>query len=197
MHVPLLRELFPTARFIHIIRDVRDYCLSINKAWGKNMIRAAQRWCDDVQKFKLECCNLGDAYIEVKFEGLITEPELTLKKICNFLEIEFQTQMLSLAKPSENLGDAKGLKTIKKDNHHKYPYLMNPDLCRKLEMITAHILRSYEYAVDYSGNRKKVNKVKLLGYKILDGINLLIFDIREYNFLKGVKRSLNYYRMKR
>ncbi|MDP1558114.1 MAG: sulfotransferase [Nitrosomonas sp.] len=40
-HITALAKVFPNAQFIHIIRDVRDYCLSINKAWGKDMPRAA------------------------------------------------------------------------------------------------------------------------------------------------------------
>ena len=47
-HIPLLKRLYPQAKFIHIIRDVRDYCLSIHKAWNKNILRAAQRWSDDI-----------------------------------------------------------------------------------------------------------------------------------------------------
>ena len=31
-----------------IVRDVRDYCLSIQKAGGKDMLRAAQRWVDRI-----------------------------------------------------------------------------------------------------------------------------------------------------
>lgn len=196
-HVSLLKELFPAAKFIHIIRDVRDYCLSINKAWGKSMIRAAQRWADDVYKFKVLSRDLGDSIIEIKFEDLITEPEPTLKMICDFLGIEFQEQMLSLARPSENIGDAKGLNAIMRDNHHKYSYLMDPGMCRKIEMVTSEILRSYAYEVDYPGAMKRVNKIKLLGYKILDGVNLFIFDTREYGFFNCFERNLYSYMMKR
>ena len=44
----LLHKLWPEAKFIHIIRDVRDYCLSMQNAWHKNMMRSAQRWVDDI-----------------------------------------------------------------------------------------------------------------------------------------------------
>ena len=45
----LLWSIFPDARVIHIIRDARDYCLSMKRAWGKAMLRSAQRWADDVR----------------------------------------------------------------------------------------------------------------------------------------------------
>jgi hypothetical protein len=37
-HLPLIKRLYPKAKFIHIVRDVRDYCLSIQKAWGKKAL---------------------------------------------------------------------------------------------------------------------------------------------------------------
>ena len=48
-HLPLLRQLWPEARFIHIIRDARDVCLSSHKAWKKAVLRNAQRWTDEVR----------------------------------------------------------------------------------------------------------------------------------------------------
>ncbi|PQP35618.1 hypothetical protein C6A37_01585 [Desulfobacteraceae bacterium SEEP-SAG9] len=124
-HTPLLKKLFPEARFIHIIRDVRDYCLSINKAWGKNMIRAAQRWRDDLRRIKSDSRQFKYDYFEVKYEDLISQPADTLRRICGFLDIEFETNMLKLSEPSEKWGgDAKGMKEIKIDNINKYRYLM-------------------------------------------------------------------------
>ena len=46
--LPALRALYPGARFVHIIRDVRDVSLSSQVAWGKDPVRNAQRWMDEV-----------------------------------------------------------------------------------------------------------------------------------------------------
>ncbi|MCI0625673.1 MAG: sulfotransferase, partial [Acidobacteria bacterium] len=43
-HIAWLLREFPSAKVIHIVRDVRDYCVSIRNAWGKDVRRAAQRW---------------------------------------------------------------------------------------------------------------------------------------------------------
>ncbi len=43
-HLGPLKRLFPSAKFIHMIRDPRDYCLSIRESWGKHPWRAAYRW---------------------------------------------------------------------------------------------------------------------------------------------------------
>ena len=75
LYLPLLKTLFPKAKFVHIIRDVRDYCLSINAAWQKNPYRAAQRWHDSIKKCRKDGKTLpqGD-YMEINYEALIDDP---------------------------------------------------------------------------------------------------------------------------
>ena len=43
-HMPLLKAVFPNAKFLHVIRDHRDYCLSVRKSFAKSVYRAAVRW---------------------------------------------------------------------------------------------------------------------------------------------------------
>ncbi len=76
-HINLINDVYPNARFIHIIRDPRDYCLSIRKAWGKNMYRAAQRWRDDVAKCRNEGRqNVGSRYFEFRYEDLLLDDQV-------------------------------------------------------------------------------------------------------------------------
>ncbi len=61
----LIKSLYPSARFIHIIRDVRDYCLSIRRAWGKDMLRAAQRWAQSIDVARSAGAQMGCDYMEL------------------------------------------------------------------------------------------------------------------------------------
>lgn len=189
-HTPLLKKNFPQARIIHIIRDVRDYCLSINNAWGKNIIRAAQRWSDDVRKINSDSRLFQKDYIEIKYEDLISQPHSILQKICDFIHIEFDSKILKLSEPSENIGDAKGMKGIKTDNTKKYLFLMNPITLEKVEAIAASVLRSHGYSVNYSGKTKNVNKFKMIYYQSIDAINMIKFDMRQKGFQYAVKRNI-------
>lgn len=186
-HLPLLKELFPNSRFIHIIRDVRDYCLSINKTWGKNMIRAAQRWVDDVKKAMSDAKKFSEDYIEVRYEDLIESPEITLREICTFLNVEFDKRMLHLSKPAENLGDTKGKKDIIRDNKEKYLKLMKPSIRKKIEAIAASVLKSCGYAVDYSGEIQRASRRQMLYYQVLDGFSLFKSNMRERGFFTALK----------
>lgn len=191
-HMELLKELFPEARFIHIIRDVRDYCLSVKKAWGKSMLRAAQRWCDDILKIRAASAKFPEDYLEVRYEELLAEPEAVLKRICDFLEVEYDPRMTQLSRPTENLGDAKGWSGIKKDNAGKYRHLMDIGLRKEIEAIAAPLLRQLGYLVEYQGNQKKIGRVKMLFYEFADGLMLFRYRMRERGAFKAMKWSFSF-----
>ncbi len=198
-HFPLLRKTFPEARFIHIIRDVRDYCLSVNKAWGKNMVRAAQRWCDDICQIRLSAKSWPGAYLEVRYEDLLEDPTSAMRKICTFLSVEFDPRMIRLSRPAENLGDAKGWSCIKKDNSGKYLGQMAPELRKRIEAITAPLLEGLGYPVETGVAARppaRLTGVRMLCYKVTDGFMILRYRIRHRGWLKAMKWSLSFYKVK-
>jgi len=188
-HIPILKLIFPNARLIHIVRDVRDYCLSVNKAWGKNMVRAAQRWADAVEKARDDGRRLKKDYIEVKYEDLISHTDSIIKTVCDFLDIESEPQMLCLSKPCEPRGDARG-KEINRSNKEKYLKLMNYDLRMKIESLTAQVLRLYDYPIDYFGAVKRLGGVETFYYKMMDGVSLFRYSVTERGLLNTVKWNL-------
>jgi hypothetical protein len=72
-HLPFLAQLFPTARFIHIIRDGRDVALSLKKlAWGPtNLYGGARYWAWGVSTCRKDGANLGSRYFEVRLVDLM------------------------------------------------------------------------------------------------------------------------------
>ena len=112
--------------------------------------------------------------------------------LCGFLDIEFDARMLKLSKPSEKLGDAKGMKEIKRDNIEKYRYLMKPSILEKVEAIAASELKSYGYYIDYLGKDKRVNKPQMFFYRSLDGINMIKFGMKERSFLNTERWNIKF-----
>jgi hypothetical protein len=105
--MPTLHSLFPSARFLHVIRDGRDTALSTLRWASKG--KGPGRW-DLWQKDPVGCCALwwrwqvgagrrdgsalGDSvYREVYYEKLVAEPASELSAICGFLGIPFDDQM--------------------------------------------------------------------------------------------------------
>jgi len=193
-HVPLLKTLYPEAKFIHIVRDVRDYCLSINKAWGKNMIRAAQRWVDDVSEAHRNINMLGDDGIEVLYEDLLDDPMMVSRNLCKFLGVEFEESMIRLANAVENIGDAKDKLDIIKNNKEKWKKGMTEDLINEIEAITGPLLMEFNYPVTYSGKLKRVSQPRMRWYQILDAWNLVINN-PETELTKSLLFHLKYFKV--
>jgi len=185
-HLPLLEELYPSARYIHIVRDVRDYCLSSNQAWGKHMLRAAQSWSIRIGQLREHAAPIGDRLLQIRYEDLLADPRLTLSAVCDHLDIGFEESMLTPSKSAENLGDTRGHFEIVTGNINKYIERIPTATLRKIESITSSELKAYGYPSAYTGPLLRVSVAELLLYRLLDGINLFRFEIRQRGLMKGV-----------
>lgn len=188
-HIPLLVEQFPDARVIHIIRDARDCSLSMHRAWGKNILRAAQRWQDDVSSAREDGRSLPDAYREIRYEDLLSDPRSTLQGLCSFIGIGFDEGMLGVNAANEDKGDTRGSKEVVSGNVGKYRSSMDPGVIRAVEKITCTTLRSLGYPCDYSGSRHRLPEWKLRLLQLSDGVNL----VRTTMSQRGLAGSLQFY----
>ncbi len=98
-YIPLLHHLFPTARFVHVIRDGRDVALSTLDKWGSkefhvDIYYAARNWVRRVRQAREGGARLGKhLYYELHYEQLVQQPEQELQKLCHFLGEEYLPQM--------------------------------------------------------------------------------------------------------
>ncbi|WP_208586124.1 sulfotransferase family protein [Gracilibacillus suaedae] len=107
-------KVFPNAKFVHLIRDGRDVVASYKTAkLYENVEEACDRWVDSLRHIrKFSSLLSNDFYHEVKYETLVNSPLDETKKICKFLNIGFQTEMIYRSS-NIRMGDVEGL------NHHK------------------------------------------------------------------------------
>ncbi|MEL6454185.1 MAG: sulfotransferase [Cyanobacteria bacterium J06623_5] len=102
-HFDRLLQIWPDARFIHIVRDGRDVARSCMKmGWAGDGWHGAQRWLTaetlwESLKTKLP----ADRQIEVRFEDLITDTVDTLTQVCHFLGESYHPDMMSYAKNTD------------------------------------------------------------------------------------------------
>ena len=104
-YIKSMREIqvyLPEARFIHLIRDGRDVALSILKQhWGPQTIEAAaEKWRSRVLRGRAQQPYLG-FYLEVKFEDLVLHTERELRRICGFIDLDFDPAMLGYHETAE------------------------------------------------------------------------------------------------
>ena len=96
--VPQLAHLFPGARFIHVIRDGRDVAKSFQaRRWsGKWLHLNAQEWLVAMQcGQRWRRSNFATQFLEIRYEDVVRNPERELRRICEFLEEQYEPQMLS------------------------------------------------------------------------------------------------------
>ena len=188
LRIPLLDQLFPAGRVIHIVRDCRDYAVSIRKAWGKDPLRAAQRWHDRVSLAQSDGQHLGpQRYLELRYEDLLGDPEATLRRAAAFVGADYDPAMITLDRPSENLGDARGQARIVRSNAEKWRD-MDPALRGHIEAIAGETLTALGYPVSHRGRPDRLTPTRMLAGQVLDGIRLLQGDMTE----RGVVGALRF-----
>jgi hypothetical protein len=107
--IPTLHGLWPTARFVHVVRDGRDVGLSAVN-WTRKAESFARRyptWAEDpvataafwwrwhVSIGRREGARLGPGlYHELRYEDLVRDPAAACRRLCAFLELDYDDAMV-------------------------------------------------------------------------------------------------------
>ena len=193
-HIPLLKTLFPAAKFIHIIRDPRDYGLSAERTWGKNLFRAAHRWRYSIQRAREIGAGIAEDYLEVRYEDLLGAPVAVMEPLTSFLGLRFDPAILTLDQPAENYGAAKGTTRILEANANKFETDLRQDAIRRIEEITYPVLRSLNYTVLYARREAPLTPAALALYQLQDGWKSIWFHVRDKGLITGVRYFVMLYR---
>jgi hypothetical protein len=83
-----LDQLFPDAKFIHIIRDPRDVVLSHRKRFGYvAAVKAVRKWPVYVATASATGQRLGpERYLEVRYEDLVADNDKELRRVFEFID---------------------------------------------------------------------------------------------------------------
>lgn len=104
-HIGLLAEIFPEAKFVHIIRDGRDVALGYmdRDEWGPSTVaEAAYYWRGRVGRGRRAGQALGpERYLEARYEDLVDDPVTTTRRVCRFLGLEYHPEMLRFHEKGE------------------------------------------------------------------------------------------------
>jgi len=97
-----IQRVLPEARFIHIIRDGRDVSLShLRMNWGpETYAQSARLWRNRIRKARKMAPSIAH-YEEVHFEDLVADTEGVLRRVCEFIELDFDPVMLDYHERAE------------------------------------------------------------------------------------------------
>lgn len=193
-HMELIKRIFPKAKFLHMLRDPRDYCLSVKKSWGKNIYRAAQRWNDSVSNACRFGSKLGFDYIEIQYESLLEDPEGSMRKVSTFFGCEYDTKMIEPGRSHEDFGDTRNMYGIIKHNTKKYLKQLSINDIRRIEEIVCHAAVGVGYDLNFAVRYSPLSKLELLMLNIWDGFVSLRHHVRkEHSLARGLRYFVSHY----
>jgi len=98
-NIKLLNQLFPQAKFIHMLRDGRDVAISFARTpwWHKDVNLNLERWAREVGKIEEDgLLLLKERLLTVRYEDLILTPEKMIERVCDFLDVPFEKAILDV-----------------------------------------------------------------------------------------------------
>ena len=97
LHYDRLPQLFPAARYIHLVRDPRDVARSsIGMGWAGNIYRGVDIWTTAERCWDRLVATLApDRYLEVRYETLLHNLTEELGRVCGFLGVDYSEKMLT------------------------------------------------------------------------------------------------------
>jgi len=110
LHADYLQDLFSRPKLIHVYRAPRDVVASLlEQSWMPNDIEhvvSCYKKMIDIWRQKKELLN-DNFFIEVKFEDLVSNPKKIISDICDFAQLELQSDYFDstiVSTKSSNIG---------------------------------------------------------------------------------------------
>lgn len=97
-----LLTLEPHIRILHFFRDPRDVARSaIGMGWAGNVYYGSKTWLVTEKEWEKVAPGLRPLQsLEFSYEELVSSPENTLRKVCSFLEDEYDPEMIRFSENS-------------------------------------------------------------------------------------------------
>lgn len=149
--LPVLGQLFPDAKYVHLVRDGRDVALShFGRHWGpKSVFCGAVEWAERI-RWVLEFAGTlpADQFLEIRYEDLLRQPRAALDRLVPFLEIDGvgDAQRDELA--------ARIGRDVKPDNFDKWKTQFAPRQLAAFDELAGDELAHYGYQVSTTRRRR-------------------------------------------
>lgn len=172
-YVDVLTDLYPQAKFIHIVRDGRAVLSSYqqldidkNQKYApllpKDPVVVAENWVDMVDRIDRHLQRFASGhYITVRYEDILDDFELSISKVCDFLGVNYehsmklfhQVNIKHLMEPVNYSWKENTRKPLDRGKATAWRERLSPnDICR-FESVAASKLVQHGYKTDTSNKR--------------------------------------------
>jgi hypothetical protein len=138
-------------KIIHIVRDIRDVMVSLNKVkWTTDLDLYFPRfWSSSNLYLHSLYKNKKQSYFFIRYEDMVHKPEFTFHEMCNFLEVDFQQEMLDFQTFHSRYKNvpthAKLFAPISRDNIGVYKKEVEKSLLKQYEQQAQEALNTFGY----------------------------------------------------
>lgn len=176
-YISLLHQIFPEARFIHIIRDGRDAALSMLEKYASDEFHvdvyfAAWNWVRRIRAAQKAARQLpAQQYVEIRYEDLVADAAPIVRQLCTFLDLDFRPEMLMQHQLAQQQipADSHFFANVRKPITQKKVGRWQNDLTERDQRLVQAVQRSLLTELDYDlhdlGALSSVEYVRLLGLK--------------------------------
>jgi len=167
--LPYLLSNFPESKYVYLVRDPRDVCLSFRKA--KNipvgLKSGLEIWLRDQTEFIKNYGFLkeSDKIIYIKYEDLINDVQKQLNKVCEFLGVDYSPNMLNFYSSDiarlnadkwqewQNLN-----KPLMINNFNKFKIELKPFEVKYIEQHSRKLMEFFQYKLEYDPHELVTDK---------------------------------------
>jgi hypothetical protein len=100
-YLPQIMELFPNSKFIWMLREPKDNCISRAKhkiQHFENYSYLASWWNHTNEVIAKQAAQYPDRFLLVHYDAMCEQPEVYTRRICDFLGVSFDAEMLNFRK---------------------------------------------------------------------------------------------------
>ncbi len=197
----LLKKYYPDAKFIHLIRDPRAVVSSLieSDVHQSNVLYGSRRWINDVKKGIMLKERYPEDVLEIRYEDLVSDTKKELQRICRFLEIGFDKNMLKYYRSKKEYGwyysniHSKLSKPVDKRSISKWMSKLDKRQVILIENICGELMEKLGYKKRYG--RKKVSLFYILLLKIERKLKIPLqfwhyFSKRRYYIYSFIRRKV-------
>ena len=146
-------DVFPDARFVHMVRDGRDVVASLlTMGRYSEASDAARRWVASIRAARRFGARHPDRYLEVRYEDLVTENAREVARACAFLDLPLDERMLrhhevhSVVDDVEDIAHMAGARhAVHAKSIGKWRTTLTTDQARATERIVGPLLAELGY----------------------------------------------------
>lgn len=173
-----LEKYDPKPLYVHLFRDGRDVALSFKKAivGEKHIYHIARQWKQE-QDASIDLYErLGsDRVIQLRYEDLLRNPQAELKRLCDFLGVEYSESAMSYHESEESKETANSglmwqnvVKPVLADNHNKFLKELSEEDIRIFERVAGDTLETLGYELQFEKNNTAFTAEELAAFTAIN-----------------------------